>query len=174
MTSRSTEYIPYAGSTSKKFFLGLELPNEVSLASKRPLVTPKKCGSHKNDRDPPWSYRPSSVFFVPGGILPVCLHIEGGSSARSLHWRRYHLGLKIQVDFKGEWSRARFLVRRLAIFRERVTALPKTQVQSLHTLHDRDFVNRTHKTTTSRVPQWRRHIMSSLHAKILTNPRFER
>ena len=55
MTSQSTKYIPYAGSTSKKFFLGLELPNEVSLASKRPLVTPKRCGSHKNDRDPPWS-----------------------------------------------------------------------------------------------------------------------
>ena len=112
VTSRSTEYIPYAGSTSKKFFLGLELPNEVSLASKRPLVTPKRCGSLKNDRDPPWSSRPSSVFFVPGGILPVRSHVEGGSSARSLHRRRYHLGLKIQVEFKGEWVRARLVVRR--------------------------------------------------------------
>ena len=80
----------------KKFFLGLELPNEVSLASKRPLVTPKRCGSHKNDRDAPWSSRPSSVFFVPGGILPVRSHVEGGSSARSLHRRRYHLGLRIK------------------------------------------------------------------------------
>ena len=42
--------------------------------------------------------------------------IEGGSSVRSLHRHRYHLGFKIQVDFKGEWVRARFQVRRSAIF----------------------------------------------------------
>ena len=49
MTSRSTKYIPYAGSASKKFFLGLELPNEVSVASKRPiglLVTPPRGVGH--------------------------------------------------------------------------------------------------------------------------------
>ncbi len=57
---------------------------------------------------------------------------------QSLHGHKIGLGLKNQVFFKIEW--------------ERVTALPKTQVQSLHSLHDHDFINWTHKMTTSQVP----------------------
>ncbi len=43
-------------------------------------------------------------FFVPDGILPVGLHGDSGSNARSLHEHENHLGLKVQVSFKGEWA----------------------------------------------------------------------
>ena len=39
------------------------------------------------------------VFFVPGGILPIGLHGDGGSIVGSLHGYEYHLGLNVQVSF---------------------------------------------------------------------------
>ena len=44
------------------------------------------------------------VFLVPDGILPVGLHGDGWSIAKSLHGQEYHSEHKVQVGFKGEWS----------------------------------------------------------------------
>jgi hypothetical protein len=76
VTSRSTKYIPYAGSTSKNL-LGPKRPYEAFCSLCRPkslLVTPSRGARHMNDRDPPWSSCPSSVFVVEEGILPVGSH----------------------------------------------------------------------------------------------------
>ena len=46
------------------------------------------------------------VTFDPDGILSIGLHGDGGSIVQLLHGHEYHLGLKVQVSFKGEWAHA--------------------------------------------------------------------
>ena len=57
--------------------LGTKRPYEAFCSLCRPkslLVTPSRGARHMNDRDPPWSSCPSSVFVVEEGILPVGSH----------------------------------------------------------------------------------------------------
>ena len=61
----------------KKNLLGPKRPYEAFCSLCRPkslLVTPSRGARHMNDRDPPWSSCPSSVFVVEEGILPVGSH----------------------------------------------------------------------------------------------------
>ena len=46
------------------------------------------------------------VFFVQDGILPIGLHGDGGSIARSLHGNEFWLRLKVQVSFRRKWANA--------------------------------------------------------------------
>ena len=67
------------------------------------LVTPKRCASIANDHNFPGSSCLSSVF-CSRWHFPIGLYGDGGSIAGSLHGHEYHLGLKVQVSFKGEWA----------------------------------------------------------------------
>ena len=96
--------MPYAGSTSKKFFLGLELPNEVSEASKRPiglLVTPPRGVGHiKMTAIPHEVLIPQVFLLLKKAFSPLVRIGDGGILRATLHGHRCLLGLKNQVYFK--------------------------------------------------------------------------
>ncbi len=148
----------------QKNLLGPKRPYKAFCSLCRPkslLVTSSRGARHMNDRVPPWSSCPSSVFFVPGGILPVRSHAEGGSSAQSLRRHRCHLGLKIQVDFKGEWVHTRFRLPFLGASHGTDKNTSPIVAQPARSQFSKSDPQNNYKLS----PLWCRHIMSCLYSK---------